>query len=343
MEWGAGQDPVAAIGMLQYLAALWSAWSLGEEARRQAEMLLESLAALPVAERESTRGRLARAYGLGIFALGAATTAGGEGAYAALEEAAAILREVGTEPFFLASALYLQSVVAVEIDRPQGEASAREAYKIGQTHGYRDIQNLALNAMARWALTRGEIETAAAYLSEARQLRRGRAIPVLVMAQAYVEAMVARIAGDMEGALHVLEEGIKALRLSRHRHFANVLDSEVAHTLRQSGDLAGALEIYRRTILQWQDAGRRGAVANQLECIAFIATAEGQRDRAARLFGAAEALRETLDDKMMPEEQKEYDAHLAALREAMDAKDLQDAWQAGHALDLDSAVSYALK
>ena len=105
--------------------------------------------------------------------------------------------------------------------------------------GYRDIQSLALNALARWALTRGDIQTAVAYLDQSRQLRTGQTMPVLVMAQAYVESMVARTIGDLDRALRVLQEGVEALRLSLHHHFANVLDSEMAHTLRQSGDLAG--------------------------------------------------------------------------------------------------------
>ncbi|MFN2192739.1 MAG: hypothetical protein ACK2UG_10395, partial [Candidatus Promineifilaceae bacterium] len=78
------------------------------------------------------------------------------------------------------------------------------------------------------------------------------------------------------------------------------------------------------------------------ECFAFIATAEAQPDRAARLFGSAEALRETLDDKMMPEEKKEYDYHVAALQQMMDPKALQEAWQAGRKMDLDTAVAFAL-
>jgi len=343
LEWGAGHDPIAAIDLLLHLTALWSTLSLGEEARRWAEMLLDSLAALPVAdEKAMSRRRLARAYGLCILGLGAGSTAAGETAYEALEEAIGILREDESQTFILATTLYLQSAIAVEIGRAQGEASAREAYEISLAHDYRDIQNLALNAMARWAMIGGDIETAAAYLAEARQIRINLSMPIIIMTQAYVESMVDRITGDLEGALRVLEEGVEGLRRTRHRHFANVLDSEMAHTLRQSGDLPGALEIYRHTILVWRDYGRHGAVANQLECFAFIATAEAQPDRAARLFGSAEALRETLDDKMMPEEKKEYDYHVAALQQMMDPKALQEAWQAGRKMDLDTAVAFAL-
>jgi len=202
LEWGAGHDPIAAIDLLLHLTALWSTLSLGEEARRRAEMLLDSLAALPVAdEKAMSKRRLARAYGLCILGLGAGSTAAGETAYEALEEAIGILREDESQTFILATTLYLQSAIAVEIGRAQGEASAQEAYEISLAHDYRDIQNLALNAMARWAMIGGDIATAADYLAEARQTRIKLSMPIIIMAQAYVESMVYRISGDMDTAL----------------------------------------------------------------------------------------------------------------------------------------------
>jgi hypothetical protein len=165
-------------------------------------MLLDSLAALPVAdEKAMSKRRLARAYGLCILGLGAGSTAAGETAYEALEEAIGILREDESQTFILATTLYLQSAIAVEIGRAQGEASAQEAYEISLAHDYRDIQNLALNAMARWAMIGGDIATAADYLAEARQTRIKLSMPIIIMAQAYVESMVYRISGDMDTAL----------------------------------------------------------------------------------------------------------------------------------------------
>jgi hypothetical protein len=269
-------------------------------------------------------------------------TTSGEAAYEALEQAITILRDEGAPPIDLASALYLQSVTAIEIGRSDGDEAARECYAIGLAINHRALQNVALNSMARWALTNGDLQAAAAHLAEARRVRSGLNAPVLIVAQAYVEAMVARVMGDIDAALRVLSEGADALRLTRSRHFAAVLDSELAHTLRLSGDLDGAASIYRRTILEWQDMGRQGAVANQLENFAFIAVEEEKLPGAARLFGAAEALRERLDDKMLPEERQAYEASVASLRQKMDPAALQAAWQAGRELDLDSAVSYAL-
>lgn len=268
--------------------------------------------------------------------------ASSEAGYAAMEEAVAILRDAGSNPLTLANALYFQSLVAVEIGRPQGYEAARETYEIGLSLKNREFQHMALGSMARWALTMGELEEAAGYLAEARRLGARLSIPTLILGQTYVESLVTRALGDLDGALRALNEGIEALRQTRSRRFSVVLDSEMGHTLRQSGDLAGALEIYRRTILEWQDMGRRSALANQLECFAFIAVAQGQFPRAARHFGAAEMLRETMDGDMSPEERKEYDAHVAALREALAPAAVDEAWQVGRGMDLDTAVSYAL-
>jgi vacuolar-type H+-ATPase subunit C/Vma6 len=83
-------------------------------------------------------------------------------------------------------------------------------------------------------------------------------------------------------------------------------------------------------------------VANQLESFAFIAIAEEKLDRAARLLGAAEALRDTLSSSMTPEEGNLYEANVARLRAAMDPAAMEAAWQAGRGMDMDSAVRYAL-
>jgi hypothetical protein len=50
--------------------------------------------------------------------------------------------------------------------------------------------------------------------------------------------------------------------------------------------------LYRETIGGWVHLGNRGAVANQLENVAYVAIERGRLERAARLLGAAEMIRE---------------------------------------------------
>ena len=89
--------------------------------------------------------------------------------------------------------------------------------------------------------------------------------------------------------------------------------------------------------------GHRPAVANQFESFAFIAVAQAQPERAARLLGAAEALREVVGTPMLEDERVEYDRQVAALRAALDPARLDEAWAAGNALDMDQAIADALQ
>ena len=118
--------------------------------------------------------------------------------------------------------------------------------------------------------------------------------------------------------------------------------SELAHSLRRAGAVDQADAEYRRTILGWQRTGNRGAVANQLESLAFTAIAMGNGTRAAQLFGAAETLREASGDPMTVDERGEYDAEVDRLRGLIDAATLDAAWAAGRGLTDTDAVELAV-
>jgi non-specific serine/threonine protein kinase len=127
------------------------------------------------------------------------------------------------------------------------------------------------------------------------------------------------------------------------RQFATVVQSERAHAERRLGNTAQAAALYSQSILNWQAIGNSGAVAHELECFAFIAIAHSQARRAARLLGAAEALRASLGSTMTWQEQAEYDHHLATLRAQMDEAALAKGWAAGQALTMEQAIAFALE
>jgi hypothetical protein len=119
--------------------------------------------------------------------------------------------------------------------------------------------------------------------------------------------------------------------------------SDLAHLERRQGNHARALELYRETIVAFQKAGQRGAVAHQLECFAFIAEAQEQLSRAARLLGAAEALRDNTHLPMTPHERPEYDQHLTSVREHLGEAAFAAAWAEGRTLTMEQAIEFALE
>jgi non-specific serine/threonine protein kinase len=116
----------------------------------------------------------------------------------------------------------------------------------------------------------------------------------------------------------------------------------MAHALRRGGRLDEAEAAYRQTIGGWVHLGHRGAVANQLENVAYVAVERGAFERAARLLGAAEAMREAATAPMAYDEEPEYRRFVDRTRAGMPAGVFADAWAAGRTLSLTTAVAEAL-
>jgi hypothetical protein len=125
-------------------------------------------------------------------------------------------------------------------------------------------------------------------------------------------------------------------------HRVGMIRSWLAHMKRYEGHYQEAAAGYRKTILTWQKVGHRGAVAHQLESFGFVAEASAQDQRAARLFGAAEALREKIAMPMDPQERVEYDEQVAALQGRMLQEVFTSAWAEGRVMTMEQAISYAI-
>ncbi|HET9613977.1 MAG TPA: hypothetical protein VFP22_04110, partial [Candidatus Limnocylindrales bacterium] len=117
--------------------------------------------------------------------------------------------------------------------------------------------------------------------------------------------------------------------------------SDLGHALRIGGRLDEAEATYRETILGWVHLGHRGAVANQLESFAFAAIERGQLERAARLLGAAEVIRETANAAMAFDEEPELQRAVERLRSTLDAGTFAAAWADGRSMTQTDAVALA--
>jgi hypothetical protein len=108
------------------------------------------------------------------------------------------------------------------------------------------------------------------------------------------------------------------------------------------GNYKEALSLYRETLPDWQKIGHRGAVAHQLECMAYIAKAREQGERAVKLISAAQALRAASSSLRTPQEQKEYEREVEGLRAGMDEKTFDVLWAEGQSMDMDQAIDLAM-
>ena len=163
------------------------------------------------------------------------------------------------------------------------------------------------------------------------------AIALVAMGQAQ---QLAR-AGQVAEARVLMQTAIDRFAEVGDERLREAARSELAHVIRRSGQLDEAMAMYLTTIPGWVRSGNLGAVGHQLENVAFVQIARGDTDRAARLLGAAAALRETARSPMIEAERREHDEWLTRLRAAADPAAIDAAIAEGRRLSMADAVALA--
>jgi tetratricopeptide (TPR) repeat protein len=124
-------------------------------------------------------------------------------------------------------------------------------------------------------------------------------------------------------------------------------------------DYPSAEGLFRHSLAIRKEMGNRRGMIECLEALARVAAEAGkshqdgeayaaqtdvlQPERAATLFGAAEALRETIKSPLSPADLDDHNRILGQARTQLDEAAWTAAWTAGRAMSLDQAVSYALR
>jgi predicted ATPase len=150
------------------------------------------------------------------------------------------------------------------------------------------------------------------------------------------------VRGNYETAKQIFENGLNIFRRLRNRAFQLIMSSELGHIARHIGDLDHASEIYHETIKGWQDLGNRSAIAHQLECFGFLNLIDEEPQRAAKLFGAAEVLREKIQAPMTDYERLEYDQAVAQVRSMLAEAEFNALWAEGRSMTMEQAIEFAL-
>ena len=245
----------------------------------------------------------------------------------------------------LAQALgQLAMAAAFQGDTDAARAAADEAETISRQNGYAWQLALVLGSRGITLLNGGGDPVEARAVNEQNvRLARGIGNPWVSAMALFGLSMVAERSGDIDEARVRLAECAAMYRRLRDRHFVNVTQSELGHIERRLGNYAEAVKLYHETIAGWLELGNRAALAHELESLAIIAAAQRRPRRAARLFGAAEALRETIGSSMTPLERTEYAEAISNTHAQIDESEWSTAWAEGRALPLDQAVAFALE
>jgi tetratricopeptide (TPR) repeat protein len=112
---------------------------------------------------------------------------------------------------------------------------------------------------------------------------------------------------------------------------------------RRRGHRDEARALYRDSLRRFRALEYQTEIAAVLEEIAGVAADDGRPEAAARLWGAAAALRETLGAPLPPVERPDYERDVTAARAALGEPTFTAVWEAGRSEPLAQAVSSALE
>ncbi len=306
-----------------------------------AESVVKKIKSLPPVEGDAHIRRqkfLARV----LFALGMVGMGRGIESVRALQEAIAISRFTG-DRLILGYSLEMYFTAGRFNDAPSALEAAEEGLLIF-TEEINDHWGLAMayQNMVSIAAQKGDLSEKEKYFGKLKELMREA--PTSFQSGIFFLgiALDESVRGNYETAKQLFENGLNIFRRLRNRNFQTIFASELGHIARHTGDINQANKIYTETLRSWQDLGNRAAVAHELECFGFISIAEEEPQRAIKLFGAAEALRERIQSPMTDYEQIEYDQSIAQLRAMLAEAEFNTLWAEGRAMTMEQAIQFAL-
>jgi predicted ATPase len=154
--------------------------------------------------------------------------------------------------------------------------------------------------------------------------------------------LLARARGDEDRAAALCGEALtRAREVGERRLIAYSL--RIASVLAiDRGDHARAAQSYSESLVLLREMRDRGFVTlDCLEGLATVAYHQASFERAASLFGAADAFRESLH-RPRGSSQGKYEQRLASARAGLGGSAFAAAWAAGRAMTLEQAIDYAL-
>jgi hypothetical protein len=226
------------------------------------------------------------------------------------------------------------------------EQSLLEAVRVGRETGNKVILCFALSVLSvSVELPRGDIEAARTHLEAGDRFAQDIGLDWAVAQSKLGWIHIATSQGQWsEARAHALE-ALEVFRELRDTLMINMTYGELGDIELNAGSLPDAQRYHQQCIIGLRELGQRALVVHELESFAFIAHRRNRPEPAARLLGAAEALREQIGVSLFGIQRlnDKYESSVAWLHTQLDETAFHAHWEEGRAMSMDEAISYALE
>lgn len=265
----------------------------------------------------------------------------GRAIYAALLER---VRPSGASPAMARLVREAGALAFRQADYTGARSLYEQALRLGrEVNDERSIGD-AQSSLGHVALVQGDFAAARAHYENALRLRQAQGSPGEVAGALCCLGHVARFVGDYDQARSYYQRAFAVYDApgpTRSPSAASPL-LNLGHVARLTGDFTLAQSHYAQSLCFFVRAGDSSGVAHGLEGCACLAADKLEAERAARLFGAADALREAIGVPVPPVDRAGYEGPRRSARVALGEERFAQIWAEGRALTPEQAIRHAL-
>ena len=262
-------------------------------------------------------------------------------ANALFEECLTLCRNIGNREG-IANALGNQGNIAnIRGDYAAARRFMEESLAIKREIGHQWGIALSLSNLGGVLCRQGDYTGARALFEESLAIRRELGDRHGIGSALNNLGIVALEQGDYETARPLFEESLATKKeLGDKQGMANAL-TNLGIVAREEGDYAAARAFLAEGLAIRHAIGNVHGIVLSLYALGRLATAQGEAEQAARLFGAMEALCESIGIAVPSDEVDHYEQDLATLRTALGEEAFAAAWSEGRAMQPEHAVTHA--
>jgi predicted ATPase/DNA-binding CsgD family transcriptional regulator len=333
LTWSIAHDPELALRLVGGLWRFWSQRGYWSEGRGWLEQALAAGKNASPALRAIVQG-------------GAGRIANEQGNFSEARhhfaESLALARQIGDERIATRALQGLGVVASNQSDFDQAVTLFEEVLGRLRAHHDADPISRCLCDLGLVAERRGDPGRALAYYEEALPLARAGGDEVFAalllsnLAGAYMSV------GDWARGEALTAEALDQSRILGDRFGTAINLYNLADCLYRRGEVTGAWERYRESLIITHELGERHLASRILDRIAQLLAAAGLPRPAAHLLAAAAAQRREIGDTLFPIEEEPVVETIATTRAALSEEAFAAAWEAGASLSPDQAVAEAL-
>ncbi len=230
-----------------------------------------------------------------------------------------------------------------QADYAQAKSLVEESLKLFRELDHRWGICESLTWLGMVLVAQGDHQQAAVLLAESLRLARQARDSNEIGFALWQLGDVAMAREDYEQAITLMEESLALYKKIKDYSGINFLLGALGNAALHKGDIQQATSYYRESLALHWERGDERRIAEGLEQLADASAVLKQPEQAARLLGAAEALRESSGATLFPYQLAEYEDCLKVLRPQLDEVALAARWAEGAAMTLEEAIKYALE